>query len=234
VELAAVFNAGTGPLSLVRGRPGATAVGADGTVTATFPRTRFQFMVVGAEGRAADTVRDRLKRLVGGPKPDDDPTASALFDFADRSGDGKVEAAEADAAASVLGPLLGCRAVLTFTDHGNGLFELFDRNGDGRLSPRELVEAASVVRPFADARERSARETWPGGSTWRWQWPQSRSPPRSGCGPIKTRRTSGHSRCGGARVVRQDGPQRRRRRVSAGVPGPDRGCSAISTATATA
>ncbi|MBX9579926.1 MAG: EF-hand domain-containing protein, partial [Gemmataceae bacterium] len=72
------------------------------------------------------------------------PGELLLFDLADRNGDGKLDAAEHDAATKAFAALAACRAEVTFADAGRGLFELLDRNGDGRLSPRELARAKDL------------------------------------------------------------------------------------------
>ncbi len=107
--------------------------------------------------QTAARLREQFKQLakdagaVERKALENQPALLALLDFADRNGDGKLDAAEVESALKVLAPLASCRVVVTFVDEGDGLFELLDRNGDGRLSPRELVEAVAVLKPFAGA-----------------------------------------------------------------------------------
>jgi Ca2+-binding EF-hand superfamily protein len=147
---------GTGRSSVFHTEPG-------GTLFGSIPGTRLRFEPPndGSLKAAWDTTADRLRQqFVGLAKAkgvvtrkqlENQPAAQALFDFADRNADGKVDPAEVEQALKVLAPLATCRVQITFVDGGNGLFELLDRNGDGQLSPRELIEAAAVLRPFADA-----------------------------------------------------------------------------------
>ncbi|OWK36113.1 EF-hand domain-containing protein [Fimbriiglobus ruber] len=137
----------------------------DGPVVAAWPGTFFRFerprddrpSLRAAWDEQANGLRKRLKDLAkdGGPVArkaiESDPLALALFDFADRNADGKLDPAkEAEAALKLLAPLVGCRVNVRFVDEGNGLFELLDKDGDGRLTPRELVEAAAVLKSYAD------------------------------------------------------------------------------------
>src|SRR5205085_218530 len=103
---------------------------------------------------AATRLRDQFKELakdgsVERKRLEAQPGSLALFELADRNGDGKVSPADVEAAIQAAAPLARCRVDVVFADQGNGLFELLDRNGDGKLSPRELVEAVAVLRPFA-------------------------------------------------------------------------------------
>ncbi len=82
------------------------------------------------------------------------PELQALFDFADRNADSRLESAELSAALQILGRLAGCRIIIAVTDKGNGLFELLDGTGDGKLTPRELHQAWDILKPFADNKGR--------------------------------------------------------------------------------
>ena len=138
-----------------------TATGAElKPPTATTPGARFVFEppTAGLDRdwkRAAEGITSQFNGLM---KKDAAVERKALegranllpvFDLADRNADGKVDAAEVDAALKVLAPLANCRVDVVFADQGNGLFELLDKNGDARLSPRELVEAPAVLSPLA-------------------------------------------------------------------------------------
>jgi YVTN family beta-propeller protein len=136
-----------------------------GEITASWAKARFQidqpergaWTARAATARQTDALRARLQALASKEgrvlrkQVANQPLLPALFDFADRNGNGALEPGELTAAFEVLGRLGSCRIVLQVSNAGNGLFELLDRNGDGQLSPRELVEAAVTLKPFADA-----------------------------------------------------------------------------------
>ncbi len=160
LELAVSFDSSSGKLTAII--PAPIRAEKNGAVLAALPGGRFHFEPpVGTPtkewGEAADRLRDQFKELakekgfVERKQLENQPASLAFFDFADRNADGKVDAAEVEAARKALAPLAGCRVDVAFADQGNGLFELLDTNGDGRLSPRELVEAAAVLKPFAGA-----------------------------------------------------------------------------------
>jgi Ca2+-binding EF-hand superfamily protein len=160
VDLAlALAPGGLTLLPMGPGRAAAFRVGPDGAVVGSTAGTDFRFEHPG-DGPERDATGALRQQLLGLAKPkgfvtrqqlEDQPALLALFDFADRNADGKVDAAELESAAIVLAVLAACGAEVTFVDDGNGLFELLDANGDGKLSPRELLGAAAAVRPFADA-----------------------------------------------------------------------------------
>jgi Ca2+-binding EF-hand superfamily protein len=106
-------------------------------------------------GQTANRLREQLKELakdtgvVERKQVENQSALLAFFEMADHNGDGKLEAAEIEAALKVLAPLTSCRVDYVFEDRGAGLFELLDRNNDGRLSPRELADAVDVLKPFA-------------------------------------------------------------------------------------
>lgn len=85
----------------------------------------------------------------------DDPTTqvlAALFDPADRNGDGTLTRTEFDAFFDLIEAGVSCRVVVTVTDRGRNLYDLFDRDGDGRLTPAELTRAGRE-RPGELARD---------------------------------------------------------------------------------
>jgi Ca2+-binding EF-hand superfamily protein len=158
LEMAIVFEANKGHLSVIA--PETYTTEKNGIVQAALPGGRLRFEApIGAPTQEweqnAARLRDQFQELakekgfVEKKQLEKQPSLLAFFDFADRNGDGKVDATEVEAALKVIAPLARCRADIAFADKGNGLFELLDRNGDGRLSPRELVEAAQVLKPFA-------------------------------------------------------------------------------------
>jgi Ca2+-binding EF-hand superfamily protein len=157
LELTVTFDPTTGrltPAGVHRTEP-------NGSLVASLPGGRFRFDPpdAGASVRPAwDKAADRLRAVFKEAAKDGaverkqlerQPAAQALFDLADRNADGKVDAAEVEAALKAVGPLARSRVEVVFADQGSGLFELLDRDGDGRLSPRELVEAVGVLKSFA-------------------------------------------------------------------------------------
>ncbi len=158
LELAVSFDTTGGRLASIP--VAAYPVDKSGAVSVALPGGRFRFEPpVGTSAKEWAQVTNgltaRFKELAKEPgfverKQLDNQLANlAFFDIADRNADGKVNAAEVEAALKALAPLARCRVDVAFGDSGNGLFELLDRNGDGRLSPRELVEAVAVLKPFA-------------------------------------------------------------------------------------
>jgi Ca2+-binding EF-hand superfamily protein len=158
IELALAFGADGHQLKVVPPHP----PGPGGAVVAALPGGRFRFEPPGdansvraAWDDAAGRLRDQFKELAKGSgtverkQLERQPNALAFFDLADRNADGKVDAAEVEAALKAVAPLARCRAEVTFADQGDGLFELLDPDGDGRLSPRELVKAADALSAFA-------------------------------------------------------------------------------------
>jgi Ca2+-binding EF-hand superfamily protein len=76
-----------------------------------------------------------------------EPTARtlvALFDPADRDGDGRLTRAELEALFGLLGQAASCRVVVTANDRGRNLFDQFDGDADGRLDLGELNRAARL------------------------------------------------------------------------------------------
>ena len=76
------------------------------------------------------------------------PQLAAVFDFADRDGDGTLTDAELKAFLAAFAPLAEFRADVTISEEGRVVFERLDTNGDGQLSLRELASAVTV---FQDA-----------------------------------------------------------------------------------
>src|SRR6185312_11677706 len=137
------------------------AVETGGMWKAAFPGSVFRFekpapWPVARWTAEADRVCQNLHALTK-DKPlerkalERDLSALAFFDFAVRSADAKLGAADIEAARKALEPLAACRVEVECIDRGDGLFNLLDRDGDGRLSPRELAEAPTIVTPFASA-----------------------------------------------------------------------------------
>jgi len=76
----------------------------------------------------------------------------ALFQYADRNGDGKLTEKELNAFLDAIDDGANASATLTVADHGAGLFELLDANRDGRLSIRELRTGWERVAPWDKAK----------------------------------------------------------------------------------
>ena len=158
LDLLIAFDAAGGRITSMP--PLAHPVDKAGGVSAALPGGRFHFEPPDGTStkewaRAAEGLDARFKLLaktngfVERKQLENQLLNLAYFDVADRKADGKVSAAEVEAALKALAPLARCRIDVAFTDQGDGLFELLDRNGDGRLSPRELVDSVSVLKPFA-------------------------------------------------------------------------------------
>jgi Ca2+-binding EF-hand superfamily protein len=157
LELSVVFDPATGRLTPA----GSHRTEPNGSVFASLPGGRFRFDPPDAGAslrtswdKAAEGLRGQFKKLgkdgtVERKQLERQPAAQSLFDLVERNTNGKVDAAEVEAALKAVGPLARCRVEVVFADQGSGLFELLDRNGDGRLSPRELVEAVAVLKSFA-------------------------------------------------------------------------------------
>ncbi|HSQ56321.1 MAG TPA: hypothetical protein VLM40_11330, partial [Gemmata sp.] len=157
LDLAVSFDETRGRFAVVA--PASHPVDPSGAVAISLPGAQFRFEPpVGAPMKewqaAADALKAQFKSLakegvaVERKAVENQPANLAFFDLADRNADGKVDAAEIEAALKVTRPLAGCRVDVAFVDRGAGLFELLDGNRDGRLSPRELSEAPAVLKPF--------------------------------------------------------------------------------------
>ena len=70
---------------------------------------------------------------------------AALFEYADRDGDGKLTRAELDGFLALIEQGAQCQAVVTIADRGRNLFEVLDEDRDGRLDLRELKRAAALL-----------------------------------------------------------------------------------------
>jgi hypothetical protein len=89
----------------------------------------------------ASAVGDRP--AVDKPALEADPThrgLAALFDPADRNGDGKLTLAELTAFLDLVEEGSGCQVVVTVEDRGRNPFDRLDANGDRRLDRWELRE----------------------------------------------------------------------------------------------
>ncbi len=76
----------------------------------------------------------------------------ALFQYADRNGDGKLTEKELNAFLDAIDDGANASATLAVADHGAGLFELLDANRDHRLSIRELRTGWERVAPWDKAK----------------------------------------------------------------------------------
>ena len=95
---------------------------------------------------------------------EDDPTAqvlAALFDAADRNGDGKLTRTELETFFDLIEAGVGSRVVVTATDRGRNLFDMIDTNGDGRLDLPELTRAGRELPGKLTAKKALAREAVP-------------------------------------------------------------------------
>lgn len=70
---------------------------------------------------------------------------AAMFDAADRDGDGLLAPAELRAFLDLIELGVGAQAVVAIEDRGANLFDLLDRNADGRLDHTELMRAAKLL-----------------------------------------------------------------------------------------
>jgi Ca2+-binding EF-hand superfamily protein len=71
---------------------------------------------------------------------------AALFDHADRDGDGKLTLAELEQFFALVEQGMGSCFVLTIRDRGKNLFALLDADCDGRLTLQELRAAAGLLQ----------------------------------------------------------------------------------------
>ncbi len=136
--------AGSGPFRLSANGTRLTVPGGTCVVTATDAEAA-------AGVRAAKGFYSAQFQTAAGDRPAakalfaDDPTTqvlAALFDPADRDGDGKLARAELDTFFELIEAGVGCSVVVTVTDRGRNIFDLFDRDGDGKLDLAELTRAA--------------------------------------------------------------------------------------------
>ena len=74
---------------------------------------------------------------------------AAMFDAADRDGDGKLTPAELRAFLDLVELGVGCQVVIAIEDRGRNLFDLLDTNQDGVLDLAELNRAVSVCEEAA-------------------------------------------------------------------------------------
>jgi Ca2+-binding EF-hand superfamily protein len=97
-----------------------------------------QFFV--AQYRAADTKKKGyiVRKDLKGPQAQ---FIAALFDLADRDGDGKLTEKEFTTYLDLQSRAARCFTQLVIADLGHGLFEVLDANGDGFLGPQELRTA---------------------------------------------------------------------------------------------
>ncbi len=72
----------------------------------------------------------------------------ALFDAADRDGDGKLTEAELTAYFDMQAKAVASYITISVTDNGRGLFDILDANRDGSLGLRELRTAWSRLAPY--------------------------------------------------------------------------------------
>ena len=72
----------------------------------------------------------------------------AVFDLADRNGDGRLTEDELKTYIDTVQTAFGAQVNLSLSGTGQGLFQLLDTNGDGQLSVRELRQAWSRLSPF--------------------------------------------------------------------------------------
>jgi Ca2+-binding EF-hand superfamily protein len=70
---------------------------------------------------------------------------AALFDHADRDGDGKLTRAELDDFLGLVEQGSQCQAIVTIADRGRNLFEVLDEDRDGRLTLPELKRATTLL-----------------------------------------------------------------------------------------
>jgi Ca2+-binding EF-hand superfamily protein len=74
---------------------------------------------------------------------------AAMFDAADRNGDGKLTPAELRAFLDLVELGIGCQVVIAIEDRGRNLFDMLDTNQDGTLDLAELNRAAKVCEEAA-------------------------------------------------------------------------------------
>src|SRR5262249_3579685 len=72
----------------------------------------------------------------------------ALFELADRDGDGKVTKQEWDDCLQMQAQAYGTTMTMTVSENSKGLFELLDTNRDGGLSVGELRNAPKVLAEY--------------------------------------------------------------------------------------
>jgi Ca2+-binding EF-hand superfamily protein len=123
--------------------PGAVLTLPDGAGAgpADFEATRrfylAQFRAVLGEKRAVGKAA--LEEAVGAE------VLTALFDHADRNGDGKLTPAELTAFLDLVERGVRSQVVLTVRQRGRNLFDALDADGDGRLDLRELTRAGRLL-----------------------------------------------------------------------------------------
>ncbi len=74
---------------------------------------------------------------------------AAMFDVADRNGDGKLTTAELRAFLDLVELGVGCQVVVAIENRGRNLFDLLDLNQDGVLDLAELNQAAKLCEDAA-------------------------------------------------------------------------------------
>ncbi len=75
---------------------------------------------------------------------------AAMFDAADRDGDGKLTAAELQAFLDLIELGIACQVVVNVQDRGGNLFDLLDANSDGVLDLAALTRAVKVCEAVAE------------------------------------------------------------------------------------
>jgi Ca2+-binding EF-hand superfamily protein len=113
-------------------------------------RNRFQFLI--EQFRALDSD---MKGVVEKTQAMQNPQILALFELANRAGDGKLTEKELKDYLDLQTAGSNCVTTVQCSDQGRSLFELFDANHDGRLSLRELQSVWSVVQPLPRASDSS-------------------------------------------------------------------------------
>jgi Ca2+-binding EF-hand superfamily protein len=151
------------PASRIKSVPKAIEIIA-GTKDAAAPRLRHGDVVLAISSSGADPawavslsrqfVLAQFKSAAGSKQwlekrhVEDDASlqiVAALFDDADRNGDGKLTLDELEKFLALVEQGVGCCLLITLQERGRNLFALWDADGDGRLDLHELRAAAGML-----------------------------------------------------------------------------------------
>jgi len=84
---------------------------------------------------------------------------AALFDPADRDGDGRLTMDEVDRFLRLMTMGAACQVTIILDERGRNLFDALDENGDGRLDLGELNRAAKVIAELPATRKNLPRRS---------------------------------------------------------------------------